>query len=94
MALSSSTRFGVVAGVHARRFGDEMVLLDLAGGQYYGLNEMGAAIWDWLAGGRSVAEIVRELCATYDVTYEQIEVDVCALVEELTNRGLLAPLAT
>jgi hypothetical protein len=73
-----------------RMVGDELVLLDLARGVYYGLNPTGARIWELLAGGRSVHETAMTLAEEHDVAAAEAEREVVRLVEELRERGLVA----
>jgi hypothetical protein len=78
-----------VAHVHARRFDDEFVILDLSGGSYYALNAVGAHIWEGLLAGRTPAQVAHSLTAQYRVDYETAVNDCVALVDELLARGLL-----
>jgi hypothetical protein len=78
-----------VAEVHARRFDDEVVILDLAGGDYYALNAAGACIWEQLVAGRTPAEIARVLASEFQVEPERALTDCIALAGELIARGLL-----
>jgi hypothetical protein len=77
------------AEVHARRFDDEVVILDLAGGDYYALNVVGARIWDELMGGRTPAEIARVLASEFQVEPDRAMHDCLTLTDELVTRGLL-----
>lgn len=88
MAADPAT-FRPTGGVHARRVGEELVILDVTSGQYYALDEVGAAMWDELSRGRTIEQTVEALLATYSVAREQLESDVRALVDTLTARGLL-----
>ncbi len=89
MTIGGDARFEQAPGAHARRFEDELVILDLAGGQYYGLDEIGAAIWERLSAGRSPAEIAHEIADEYDAPRDRVEADVRALAQEMVTRGLL-----
>lgn len=75
--------------VMAREVGDELVILDLKNGTYFGLDPVGARIWHFLAEGHSLAEVCRRMCAEYDVTPEDIERDVLTLVETLLAKNLV-----
>ncbi|HSI52905.1 MAG: PqqD family protein [Ramlibacter sp.] len=75
--------------VMARRVGDETVLLDLASGNYYGLDPVGARIWQLLSDGKTLAQACEVLLAEYDVTRAALEQDVERLVAELGAKGLL-----
>jgi hypothetical protein len=87
--VTSSARFRRSEGVHARRFDDEIVLLDLQGGRYYGLDEVGADVWEALSDGATVEDVVARLHDRYDVERARLEQDVRALVDDLMRSGLL-----
>jgi hypothetical protein len=78
----------VRAGVTARDFDGEWVLLDLEGGNYFGLDEIGGHIWRDLLEGRTPKEIATRLAATYAETEAVILEDVLQLADELVERGL------
>ena len=76
--------------VMAREVGDETVILDLANGTYYGLDPVGARIWQLMAEGQSLMQVCEVMLAEYEVTREDIERDVLALVQTLTERQLVS----
>lgn len=73
----------------AKQVGTEMVLLDYDRGIYYGLNPIGAQVWQLLHDGRQVGEIVNILTNEYEAPAETIQADVEALLRDLRERGLL-----
>lgn len=75
--------------VHARLFDQELVILDLAKGEYFALGEVGARLWTGLEAGRTVEQIARDVVAEYDVGFEQAMVDLIALGDELAAQGLI-----
>ena len=77
--------------VLARQIGGETVMLDLAQGTYFGLDPVGARIWQLLADGKTLAEVCDAMMTEYDVTRDDIERDVARLAEELADRGLISP---
>jgi hypothetical protein len=93
MSIDANSRFKPSPGVHARRFDNELVILDLKGGEYFGLDAIGAEIWERLALGRCVAEVARELVERYDVEYAVLEDDVRTLAATLVSRGLVSTVA-
>jgi hypothetical protein len=72
-----------------RDLGGEAVLLDLEAGTYFGLNEVGTAIWNRLAAGARLGEIHTKLVETYDAPAERLWEDLLALVRELARQGLV-----
>jgi sulfur transfer complex TusBCD TusB component (DsrH family) len=75
--------------VHARLFDNELVILDLAKGEYFALDDLGARLWSGLEAGRSVEQLAQEIVAEYDVTLDRALADLVALGDDLVARGLL-----
>jgi hypothetical protein len=81
--------------VVAREIEGEIIIVPLTSGigdmedELYTLNETGKAIWDRLAGVRTLRAIATELAAEYDAPAGDIEQDVLGLVGELARRKML-----
>ena len=75
--------------VMARLVGDETVILDLASGTYYGLDPVGARIWQLMAEGKTLATVCEILLDEFDVTRETLERDVLHLTQEFSAKGLV-----
>ncbi|HHP7229382.1 MAG TPA: PqqD family protein [Xenococcaceae cyanobacterium] len=71
------------------KVGEEAVLLDLDSGNYYGLNETGNRVWQWLQQPKSVVEILDNFLEEYEVTQEQAYEDLQALLKSLLDAGLI-----
>ena len=69
--------------------GDNMVILSLSDGVYYGLNEVGQDVWDMIKEPMTVADICAKIIESYDVTMQVCERDVCALLEQLAQKRLI-----
>jgi len=82
-------RMTIPAEVMARQVGEEVVILDLASGNYFGLDPVGARIWRLLTEGKLPTEIRDILLEEYDVSHEQLEQDIGRLINELSAKGLL-----
>ncbi len=67
----------------------ESVLLDLEEGMYYGLNPVGARIWDLIREPTAIGEVVDEITAEYDVERGQCLDDTIALVAEMSEDDLV-----
>lgn len=67
----------------------EVAILNLRGGTYYGLDAVGARIWNLLQEPKTVGEIQNVLINEYDVDPERCERDLLALLQRLANEGLL-----
>ncbi len=71
------------------RVGEEMVLLHLDTGTYFGLDEVGTMIWGGLQEGQSPREICQRVAASYGEPPERVEEDVHAFLAKLSEHGLL-----
>lgn len=69
--------------------GGEAVLLNLADGKYYGLDDVGTRMWTLLAEQGSLEAAYRAMLEEYDVDAQTLQNDLFALVERLAAQGLL-----
>ncbi len=76
-------------GIVARQVGEETVIRHLESGTHYGLDPVGARIWQLLVEGKSLAEVCGVMVEEYDVEAEQIEKDLMDLAGELEEKGLV-----
>lgn len=89
--MATPARVKPLASVFFRDFDGETVVLDLAGGTYFGLNEIGARVWHAMVDGNSTSQIAELVAREYDVDVERSHADVCRLFDELLARGLVVP---
>jgi len=88
MNLSGKVR--IPPHVMARQVGDEQVILDLASGKYFGLDPVGARIWQLLVDGKTLEEVCSVMVVEYQVGRSTVEHDLQALLEALVGHQLLA----
>lgn len=69
--------------------GDESAILNLKNTVYYGLNSVGARIWELLQQPKSVAEIRDVLLEEFEVGAERCERDLLDLLRKLLAEGLI-----
>lgn len=67
----------------------EIVLLDLQSEQYFGLDDVGSAMWNALAQTGSVEAAFQQLQSTYDIEPDRLHQDLLSLVGQLRENGLL-----
>jgi len=70
---------------------DGAILMDMATGDCFELNRIGAEIWSRLGRGESPSQLVANVAASYGLPAATVESDVRTLLEELTRSGLLTP---
>lgn len=88
--MNLSTSFDIPADVVARQVGDETVILDLRSGTYFGLDPVGARIWQLMGEGKTLAEICSVMLDEYEVSRADLERDTMNLVEELSAQELIS----
>ena len=69
--------------------GDEVVLMNLERGKYYGLGEIGSDIWRRVSCPVSVGDLAAALSLEYSGDPDVIERDTMVLLEQLAQRNLL-----
>ena len=87
--MNLQTIVSVPKGIMARRVGDEVVVLDLERGEYFGLPAVGARIWELLSDEKSLGQVVEAIVIEYNVDRDTAELDLIRLAEDLVVRGLL-----
>ncbi len=75
--------------VVSRDLAGEAVILNLANGTYFGLNEVGTRIWNLLAEHKSTEQVLPPLLAEYEVEEAQLRQDLEVLLQTLTEKGLI-----
>lgn len=68
---------------------EEAALLNLNDGVYYGLNPVGARIWNLLQKPIVVKDILKTLLDEYEVDEDVAEGDLMGLLEELREKELV-----
>ena len=81
--------YEVDSAVASRVVDGETVIVDLGSETYFGLNRVGSVIWEELQRGAPVSEIVTAVTSRFDVSTEQAQTDVRALIRDLEAAGLL-----
>ncbi len=84
-------RYRPVKKLAARVIDGKAVMLTIADSKLHRLNTSATMVWDGIASGKTVSEIVAGLCEQFAVTRERAHADVTALLGELLARGIVAP---
>lgn len=84
-----SHRWHVQEGVIDRPLIGGGILYDETGGKVHHLNDTAACVWEACRQGATIQELVGCVCAAYEVTPEQADQDVAAIVQELSAAGAL-----
>jgi hypothetical protein len=69
----------------------EVVIMNLERGSYYGLDQVGADVWQLILAGRTSEEIVSLLCKRFSVEQTRANADVTALIAKMIEQDLIIP---
>jgi hypothetical protein len=69
---------------------NELVMLNIQRGSYYGMDDTAKAIWDYLTEPRSVAALVDHLLTCFAVDRQTCEREVLAFVNEMLNDEIVS----
>jgi hypothetical protein len=82
-------KYSIPDSVVVQKVADEMVVLDLESGRYFGLNPTGARMFELLKTCGEPDTVVRLLLEEYDASVEQLDQDLADLVRQLEEHGLV-----
>ncbi len=87
--MDAATRVAAARDPVAGEVEGEAVILSLADGVYYGLDPVGARVWQMMEEPRTVAELRDAVVAEWEVDAPTAERDLLDLLAELAARGLV-----
>lgn len=87
--LSLSSIVGAARDQVSCTLGDEAAILNLKNTVYYGLNPVGARVWELVQQSRKIREIRDVLLVEYEVEPARCEKDLFELLENMFEQGLI-----
>ncbi len=72
-----------------QKVGDELVILNLESGHYFGLDEVGARMVELIGEHGEPEKVVACMMEEYDASQSQIKADLEDLLRELTKHNLI-----
>jgi hypothetical protein len=88
--MNIDSRFVIPPEVMSRIVGNETVILALESGTYFGLDPVGARIWELIEAGKSLAQVCDTMVEEYAVEREVLERDLLSLAGELIEKKLVS----
>ncbi len=88
VTLASDTVLVRAVGQVSCPLGDEVVILQVDPGRYFGLQGVGARIWELLDHPVAVSEIERIIMVEYEVEADRCRRDLAVFLSGLITRGL------
>jgi len=92
--MNMKDRVEISPHVMTQGIAEELVLLDLQGEAYFGLDPVGTRMWNLLAEGGSLKEVVDTMATEYEVSEAQLESDLIDLVIRLKGEGIVSVVTT
>ncbi|GJM41928.1 MAG: hypothetical protein DHS20C20_22100 [Ardenticatenaceae bacterium] len=68
---------------------NDLVMMSLEKGTYYGLDSIGSKIWEHISEPISIDELCRRLAAQFEVDAAQCQADVLAFLNELQTEDMI-----
>lgn len=87
--ITPATVFVRAEDLVSNRIDDEVVMMHLARGHYYGLDPIGSDIWERLANPTRVDALCAQLLESYDVDPDVCLADVTTLLQQLEAEALV-----
>jgi hypothetical protein len=87
--LSLQTTVMVTSQQVSCPLGDESAILNMKNSVYYGVNPVGATVWNLLKEAKTVGQIRDAILNEYEVDEVRCEKDLFALLEEMRSEGLI-----
>jgi hypothetical protein len=87
--LTTSSVIARTSEIITAPLGEELMMMSVAQGAYFGLDEVGAAIWSRLETPAAVGELCAALQGEFEVSPEQCEADVLSFLTSLRDAGLV-----
>ena len=71
------------------KIGEEVVMLDMESGFYFGLNSVASVIWGLLAEGICFDKLIDQLMAQFDVERALCEADTLELLDQMLDKNII-----
>ena len=88
-ALSDQTRIVVSKDQVSCDLQGEAAILNLQNGVYYGLDPVGARVWNLIQQSKTFAEVRQAVLQEYEVEPDRLDSDLRELLDQLKEQGLI-----
>lgn len=89
LPLSADTRLVLSSEQVSCDLGGEAAIVNLKNGVYYGLDPVGARVWNLLRGPITFAQLLDALLCVYEVERLMLESDMRTFLNQLAEQGLV-----
>ena len=81
--LTDTTKISRVGDTAFTKLDDQVVMMDVESGNYYGLNPVASRIWELTENPTTISEICQTLEREFDVTLEMCQKETIDFLEKL-----------
>lgn len=85
----SSTLYRNLDILHASTGTEEAVMMSIEAGRYYGVNAVGARIWELLESPKTIEQLCALICTEFDVDAQTCEAAVLEFTRNLIDNGIV-----
>jgi hypothetical protein len=71
------------------KIGEEVVMMDMESGFYFGMNSVGSIIWQYLAEEISFDELVGKLMNEFNIDQKTCETDTLGFLNDLLEKNII-----
>ena len=75
------------------KIGEEVVMLDMESGFYFGLNSVASVIWGLMANEIGFEELIDQLMAQFEVERSLCEADTQELLDQMLEKNIIRKVA-
>jgi len=80
--------------LHAPVGAEELVMMSIEAGRYYGVNAVGARIWELLETPQTIQQLCTQICAEFDVDAQTCQTAILDFARDLIENGVVHASAT
>lgn len=89
MKITKATIIGQPDDLLSSKIDDEVIMLGIDSGKYFGLNSVGSHIWELIKEPHSIENLCSKLMDEFEVDEETCLKETIELIEELADNKLL-----
>jgi hypothetical protein len=75
--------------LHASVGSEEVVMMSVPAGRYYGLNAVASRIWELLETPKTIAQVCAQISEEFEVDAQTCEAEVLKFVQDLLDNGIV-----
>jgi hypothetical protein len=68
---------------------EEMVMMSVTAGRYYGLNTVASRVWELLETPKTIAQLCAQICEEFEVDAQTCDAEVLKFVQDLIGNGIV-----